>query len=88
MEIGDMVEVAQEIAVFKPVVSKVLEGLKEYKDEYRQITNFLLTETVSARSKLFKGFIAEGFSREEAMTLTVATVQEMASALKSVKKTK
>lgn len=86
MELGDMVEVAQEIAVFKPVVSKVLEGLKEYKDEYRQISDFVLTETVSARSKLFKGFVAEGFSREEAMTLTVATVQEMVKAVNSIKK--
>lgn len=86
MEVGEMIEIAQEISVFKPVVSKVLEGLRDYKDEYRQIADFVLTETVSARSKLFKGFVAEGFSREEAMTLTVATVQEMTAALKSVQK--
>lgn len=88
MEVSEMIQIAQEVAVFKPVVAKVLEGVKEYKEEYRQIADFILTETVSARSKLFKGFLAEGFSREEAMTLTIATVQEMAKAVNSVKKSK
>jgi hypothetical protein len=88
MEVGEMVTIAQEIGAFKPVVNKVLEGLKDYKNEYRQIADFLLAEAVSARSKLFKGFVAEGFSREEAMTLTVATVQEMVKAVNSVKKVK
>ena len=86
MEVGEMVTIAQEIGAFKPVVNKVLEGLKDYKNEYRQISDFVLTETVAARSKLFKGFVAEGFTREEAMTLTVATVQEMVKAVNSIQK--
>lgn len=86
MEINEMIALVKEIGAFKPLVREVIDGLKEYEDEYRELSNFIIDETVNSRSKLFSDFVNKGFSREEAMTLTLASIQELTAALKAVKK--
>ena len=86
MDIQEVVALAQEVGAFKPVVSKVIEGLKLYEEEFKQIQTFIVNETVDSRSRIFDGFIANGFSREEAMILTLASVKEFKEAVNNVKR--
>lgn len=86
MEIQEMMALVQEVGVFKPVVSKAIEGLKLYEEEFKQIQDFIINETVDSRSRIFKGFVDNGFSREEAMTLTLASVKEFKEAVNNVKR--
>jgi len=88
MQIADMIQLAQEIGEFKPVVQKVFDGLKLYKDEWEDITTFFAENTVKFRSKIFKGFLEEGFTREEAMTLTIATIKDIQQGFNNAKQTK
>lgn len=88
MQIADMIQLAQEIGEFKPVVQKVFDGLKLYKDEWEDVTAFFSEHTVKFRSNIFKGFLEEGFTREEALTLTIATVKDIQQAFNKTKQTK
>lgn len=88
MQIVDMIKLAQEVGEFKPVVRKVLDELKLYKDEWEDITMFLTENTVKFRSNIFKGFLEEGFTRKEALTLTIATVKDIQQAYNNTKQTK
>lgn len=86
MEVQEMMALVQEVGVFKPVVSKAIEGLKLYEDEFKQIQDFIINETVETRSRVFNGFVANGFNREEAMTLTLASIKEFKEATNNVKR--
>lgn len=81
-----VMEVLTQLKELKPLVTVVIDGLKEYKDEWEQLKAFLQQEMVQSRTTIFNGFIAEGFSREEAMTLTLATVKDGQMVLESYKK--
>lgn len=86
MKAEDIIELSQAIGEFKPLVSKVVEDLKMFEDEWNQFTGFIVNEQVKARTKLFAGFVKEGFSREEAMTLTLASVKDMKETLSKLSK--
>lgn len=64
------------IPEFKPVVRKVLDGLKAYEDEYNEITDFVIDRTVANKVKMYKAFQAAGISDDHSLTLTVNTYQQ------------
>lgn len=71
------------IPEFKPVVKGVIENLKAYEDEYVQISDFVINQSVRTRTKMYKGFIENGISPEHALALTVSVVKEFETAIKS-----
>ena len=86
MNNGQILEVLTQLKDLKPLVNVAVDGLKEYKDEWEQLKAFLQQEMVQSRTAIFNGFIGEGFSREEAMTLTLAAVKDGQMILESYKK--
>lgn len=82
----ELVEILLEIETLKPLVRQVMEGLKSYESEYQEILDFLVKSNVSIRTSLFEGFIERGFTREEAMTLTLNSVQQIKNSVETVSK--
>lgn len=64
------------IPEFKPVVRKVLDGLKAYEEECNEITDFVIDRTVANKVKMYKAFQAVGISDDHSLALTVNTYQQ------------
>lgn len=82
--LNDILEIVQEISAFKPIIKNAINGLKEYKEEYEEVTDFIRQEIIKSRIETFKGFVENGFSREEAMVLTLASIKDFNNELKNL----
>lgn len=87
-ELAAYLEVVQELGAFKPVVKNAIEQIKLYSEEFNQLQDFLINKGVEGKTKMFKGFVDNGFSREEAMILTLDSVEKYKQAFSNVKKSK
>lgn len=79
----EILQYVELIPEFKPVVKSVIESLKAYEDEYVEVIDFVIDQSVRTRTKMYKGFIDNGISPEHALALTVSVVKEFESAVKS-----
>lgn len=76
MDINEIIEYIDLIPEFKPVVRKVIDGLKAYEEEYNEITDFVIDRTVANKIKMYKAFQAAGISDDHSLALVVNTYQE------------
>lgn len=76
MDLNEIIAYIDVIPEFKPVVRKVLDGLKAYKEEYSEITDFVIDRTVANKIKMYKAFQAAGISDDHSLALVVGTYQE------------
>lgn len=76
MDLNEIIEYIDVIPEFKPVVRKVLDGLKAYEEEYSEITDFVIDRTVANKIKMYKAFQAAGISDDHSLVLTVNTYQQ------------
>lgn len=76
MDLNEIIEYIDVIPEFKPVVRKVLDGLKAYEEEYSEITDFVIDRTVANKVKMYKAFQAAGISDDHSLVLTVNTYQQ------------
>lgn len=76
MDINEIIEYIDMIPEFKPVVRKVLDGLKAYEEEYSEITDFVIDRTVANKIKMYKAFQAAGISDDHSLALVVNAYQE------------
>lgn len=72
----------------KPIVQAVIECLKNYEEEFETFKNFYITNAVDVRTRLFKGFVEEGFTQEQALLLTMDSVQAQQSAIRNIQANK
>lgn len=76
MDLNEIIAYIDVIPEFKPVVRKVLDGLKAYEEEYSEITDFVIDRTVANKIKMYKAFQAAGISDDHSLALVVGTYQE------------
>lgn len=76
MDLNEIIEYIDVIPEFKPVVRKVIDGLKAYEEEYSEITDFVIDRTVANKIKMYKAFQAAGISDDHSLVLTVNTYQQ------------
>lgn len=76
MDLNEIIAYIDVIPEFKPVVRKVLDGLKAYEEEYSEITDFVIDRTVANKVKMYKAFQAAGISDDHSLVLTVNTYQQ------------
>ena len=76
MDLNEIIEYIDVIPEFKPVVRKVIDGLKAYEEEYSEITDFVIDRTVANKIKMYKAFQAAGISDDHSLALVVGTYQE------------
>lgn len=74
--LNEIMQYIELIPEFKPVVRKVLDGLKAYEEEYNEITDFVIDRTVANKVKMYKAFQAAGISDDHSLALTVNTYQQ------------
>lgn len=74
--LDEIMQYIELIPEFKPVVRKVLDGLKAYEEEYNEITDFVIDRTVANKVKMYKAFQAAGISDDHSLVLTVNTYQQ------------
>lgn len=74
--LNEIMQYIELIPEFKPVVRKVLDGLKAYEEEYNEITDFVIDRTVANKIKMYKAFQAAGISDDHSLALTVNTYQQ------------
>lgn len=82
MDLNEIIAYIDVIPEFKPVVRKVLDGLKAYEEEYSEITDFVIDRTVANKIKMYKAFQAAGISDDHALALTTNVYQEFQKAAK------
>lgn len=74
--LDEIMQYIELIPEFKPVVRKMLDGLKAYEEEYNEITDFVIDRTVANKIKMYKAFQAAGISDDHSLALTVNTYQQ------------
>lgn len=74
--LDEIMQYIELIPEFKPVVRKVLDGLKAYEEEYNEITDFVIDRTIANKVKIYKAFQAAGISDDHSLVLTVNTYQQ------------
>jgi len=88
-EIQGIIELINVAEEFKPIVRKVLDVVNVYKPELEELGNLFTAAIVSQKTNTFHGFVSNGFSREEAMQLTITTFRDMSfldNAIKGMRK--
>lgn len=80
----EVLEYIQLIPEFKPIVQQVIQGLKEYENEWNNLVDFYVNNAVKYRSAIYKGFIAEGFNESTALALTSCMIQDFLRAIEKV----
>lgn len=76
MDLNEIIAYIDVIPEFKPVVRKVIDGLKAYEEEYSEITDFVIDRTVANKIKMYKAFQTAGISDDHSLALVVGTYQE------------
>ena len=74
--LDEVMQYIELIPEFKPVVRKVLDGLKVYEEECNEITDFVIDRTVANKVKIYKAFQTAGISDDHSLVLTVNTYQQ------------
>lgn len=74
--LDEIIQYIELIPEFKPVVRKVLDGLKAYEAEVDEVTNYVIDRTVANKVKMYKAFQAAGISDDHSLALTVNTYQQ------------
>lgn len=80
--LDEIMQYIELIPEFKPVVRKVLDGLKAYEEEYSEITDFVIDRTIANKVKMYKAFQAAGIKDDHAIALTTNVYQEFQKAAK------
>lgn len=71
ININHLVEALQDVSVVKQVIQELIEQSKALEEEYEMIKGFIIKETVNNRAEMFERFRSKGFSRKEALQLTL-----------------
>ena len=79
----DILEIIQAIPELKPLVKQTLDGLKAYKDEFKEIKDFVINESIDTQAKMFFGLVQKGFTRDEALAIVIKQSRDFANALKN-----
>ena len=73
-ELQELLELVSNVEAFKPLVRAVLDALKSYSDELKEIPEAITRWAVATRIETIKQYEAAGFSREDAVLLTLDAV--------------
>lgn len=82
LDLNEIIQYIDLIPEFKPVVRKVLDGLKAYEEEYSEISDFVIERTVANKVKMYKAFQDAGISDDHSLVLTVNTYQQFEKSAK------
>lgn len=82
LDLNEIIEYIDLIPEFKPVVRKVLDGLKAYEEEVDEVTNYVIDRTVANKIKMYKAFQAAGIKDDHALVLTVNSYQQFEKSAK------
>ena len=89
IDFNDIKEMLGLAKLYKPVAEEVVETtMKEYGPILASIMNNARSYMVNATDRTVKEFVELGYSREEALLLTINTNASLAEALKNVKTSK
>jgi len=67
---------------FEPVFEKLKVILSVYKPYIKDFTEYCIDTSVEVRKRLFDGFTAYGFTREESLQLTISSYNEFKNSIK------
>lgn len=81
----EILEYIDLIPEFKPVVSKALEGLALYEEDFNKVQEWLIKKSVKSKAGIYKGLIEEGVPPEHAVALTISATNDFRDGVKSYK---
>ena len=84
----DIIKYVQLVGEFKPVVREVLDSLKQYEEEYNEITSFYIKNIVKNKTAIYKGFLAEGIASDHALALTINSTVELSKSFEKASQRK
>ena len=84
----DIIKYVQLVGEFKPVVREVLDGLKEYEEEYDEITAFFVRNIVKNKTAIYKGFLAEDIAPDHALALAINSTVEISKSFEKASQRK
>lgn len=84
----DIIKYVQLVGEFKPVVREVLDSLKQYEEEYNEITSFYVKNIVKNKTAIYKGFIDEGITLDHALALTINSTAEISKSFEKASQRK
>jgi hypothetical protein len=70
-DIKDVLEEIDGIVKLEPIVKKIVENIYVFTPYLKELTHSFALFRVNLISRVFNTYLANGFSREEAMTLTL-----------------
>lgn len=78
MSIGleEIIAYIEVVPEFKPVVRKLIDALKAYKDEYNEISDFVIDRTVANKIRMYKAFQDAGISDDHTLALVINAHQQ------------
>ena len=76
-DIGQIIEMMDQAEDFKPIAKKIVDTVTLYKDEIGDLIGMLAVGIANAKIKMFNTYIAADFLREEAMALTLNSLQDL-----------
>ena len=71
------------VGEFQPAAREAIDGLKKYKHGWREVRGFVISDMINSRAEVFQGLVEKGFTREEALVLTIDAVAGLKQAFKS-----
>jgi hypothetical protein len=78
---------SENVEEFKPIVSGFLDAIGEFEPEINRVLNSVTDSMVDSKARAIKRFMeVHGFSKEEAIQITLRMESEMYTTLKSKKK--
>jgi len=76
-DIQGIIELMDDAENFRPVVKKGIDILKSYGPEARELFNMLIDGIVDSKVRMVRGFEYAGFSRGDAITLTLNITKDI-----------
>lgn len=76
-DIAGIIELIDSAEDFKPIVKRVLEVIKLYGPELKEATDMAIDGLSNAKMRMFKNIHNNGFTREEALYLTINVFNDL-----------
>ena len=83
-DIGQIIKMMDQAKDFKPIAKKAIDIITMYKDEIDTIFGMLAVGLANIKIKMFNAYIAADFSRDEAMALTLNSLQDLENMNKKI----
>ena len=87
-DVGSIIEILSEAEAFRPVVRSLLDTIKSFGPEIEELPKIGIKWVVERRIESVKRYEEAGFSREDAVTMTLDDVWAFRRSLNKVKNTK